>query len=93
MELASGRGLPDEEHVDLSSLNDEICSEYEEQKFELNEEIEIPPEEEPQLDQAEIQRRTDYEEYFSLMELTYPAELAANDERRIRLVELFHMGF
>ena len=30
MGLAAGRGPPDEEHVDLSSLNDEVCSEYEE---------------------------------------------------------------
>ena len=48
MELAASRALPDEEHVDLSSLNNEICSEYEEFKFEReiekDEEVEIPPE-------------------------------------------------
>ena len=48
-EIAAGRGLQEEEHVDLSSLNDEVCCDYEELKLERElqiEDVEIPPEEE-----------------------------------------------
>lgn len=38
--------LPDETHVDLSSLGFQVCSGEEPLSFEQNEEVEIPPEEE-----------------------------------------------
>ena len=49
MGLAAGRDLPDEEHVNLSSLNEQVCSEYDIQQshqVEVNETVGIPPEEE-----------------------------------------------
>ena len=72
MELVAGRCPPDEEYMDLSSLNFEVYREYEEHKAEIYEEIEIPPEEESQLDSAEIQRRTANASYFSQLDLAYP---------------------
>lgn len=39
--LASSRHLPDEKHVNLSSLNSGVYREYEEQKFEVNHVTEV----------------------------------------------------
>ena len=89
MELAASRALPDEEHVDLSSLNNEICSEYEEFKFEReiekDEEVEIPPE----YVAVDVQE----EAYRNLVNYGYPVALAENSVRRELLNELYQMGF
>lgn len=45
-ELAAEIGHPDETHVDMSLLKNQVCHglEYEELKIEQDEEVEIPPE-------------------------------------------------
>ena len=81
MELAASHNLPDEEHVDLSSLNDEVYSEYEEEKREIFEYIEIPlkaavVERSFLANSFEMERVAVYEEYKTKMDSLFPSHNA-----------------
>ena len=88
-ELAAGCASENEEHVDLSSLNDEVCCDYEELKLEKElqiEDVEIPPEEE--------KVNPDLENYMTELNQLFPV---CGDEmvntRRENMIELNSMGF
>ena len=98
--LAERAPIINEAYINMSQLHSTDFSGSDQQNgafsFELNEEFEIPPEEEIKLDPIDpaiLDQTRAFDDYCEYMQQRYPKEYKEHETRRSKLLELFQMGF